>query len=148
ISEAVKRNISLSVGRVRRAEMIEVDGLGLLTINGKPLLLVDENEELYIPFIAEVGKHVSCPSIVVDMGAVSYIVNGADVMAPGIVFCEEFEEGNAVCVKTEKYEKVIAVGVALMASEKVEALKKGKAVKNHHHVGDRYWNSAKDLFQF
>ncbi|MFQ5710660.1 MAG: PUA domain-containing protein [Candidatus Geothermarchaeales archaeon] len=146
LSEAAKRKLTSSVQKVERAEIIGGDTLSLFVVNDEPLILFDDDEGIYVPFIASVGKFVFCPSVVVDMGAVPYVVNGADVMAPGIVSCGEFERGDIVCVKTERHERVIATGYSMMSSGEIRSIKKGKAVKNVHYVGDRYWKLAKDIF--
>ena len=83
----------------------------------------------------------TCRYITVDMGAVKFVVNGADVMAPGIVEADEgIKEGDIVWVRDEKYKKPISVGIALMAGSEMSKKKQGKAVKNIHFVGDEIWN--------
>lgn len=80
------------------------------------------------------------PKVVVDMGAVPYIVNGADVMAPGIKTVDgEAVVGGVVVVVEERYGKPLAVGTLLMEPREILEKKKGKAVKNLHHVGDDLW---------
>ncbi|HUW43063.1 MAG TPA: RNA-binding protein [Thermoplasmata archaeon] len=83
----------------------------------------------------------ACRYITVDMGAVKFVVNGADVMAPGIVEADEgIKEGDIVWVRDEKYKKPISVGIALMGGSEMSKKKQGKAVKNIHFVGDEIWN--------
>ena len=86
---------------------------------------------------------VSLPKVVVDMGAVRFVVNGADIMGPGVVSVEEFEEGAVVVVVDETHGKPLAVGVALLPSEEIAKKPKGKVVKNLHWVGDKVWERAK-----
>lgn len=81
--------------------------------------------------------------VVVDMGAVRFIVNGADVMAPGIVDADrDIGEDDIVWVCDEKYRKPLAVGFALMDGEQMIGEKKGRAVSVFHYVGDSLWNFA------
>ncbi len=145
LSEAYKL-MDISLEKVRSAEISELNDLILLIINGEPLILFNAGKDIYVPYIPSVGVKVFCPSIVVDMGAVPYIVKGADVMAPGIVKLDDFEEGDVVCVRTEKFEKVVAVGLALMSSSEAENAGRGKVVRCIHYVGDRFWNAVQDLF--
>ena len=78
--------------------------------------------------------------IVVDMGAVGFIVKGADVMAPGITDADSMiQKDDLVWICDEKYRKLLAVGVALMTGEEMKTKKPGKAVKTLHYVGDRLW---------
>ncbi len=140
--------MEISLEKVRSAETMDLNGLTLLLINGEPLILLNVEEDVYVPYIPAVDVKVSCPSVVVDMGAVPYIAKGADVMAPGIVKFENFKEGDVVCVKTNKYDKVVAVGLALMSSGEAESVRRGKVIKCIHYVGDRYWKSVRDILVF
>lgn len=78
--------------------------------------------------------------VVVDSGAVPYVYNGADIMAPGVVAADEsIEAGGPVWIKEEKYGKALAVGIALMSGPEMVAATSGKAAKSIMHVGDRIW---------
>lgn len=100
-------------------------------------------DEKFLPILVEsINKGVldTMPSVIVDMGAIPHIVNGADVMRPGIVALEgEFKEGELVVVRDEKHRKPIAIGKALESSEKMIQIEKGKVVMNLHYVGDKIW---------
>ena len=76
------------------------------------------------------------------MGAIPYVCNGADVMAPGIKEIKgEFEEGDLVVVRDVEHGKALAIGKALVGSDEMKEMRKGKAVTNLHHVGDKLWKS-------
>ena len=78
--------------------------------------------------------------VVVDMGAVSFITKGADVMAPGITDADPLiQKDDFVWICDEKHRKLLAVGIALMTGEEMKTKKPGKAVKILHYVGDRLW---------
>jgi predicted RNA-binding protein (TIGR00451 family) len=86
------------------------------------------------------------PKIVVDMGAVPYVCNGADIMAPGIVRVDgEFDKGALVLVVDVKYGKPLAVGESLYDKETTQSIKQGSVVKNVHFVSDKIWNFVKTL---
>jgi len=75
---------------------------------------------------------------VVDAGAVRFVVNGADIMNPGIVNADpEIAPGDLVVVVEERYRKPLAVGRALIPGTEMKG--EGKAVKSMHHVGDLIW---------
>ncbi|MFH0967890.1 MAG: RNA-binding protein [Methanobacteriota archaeon] len=79
--------------------------------------------------------------VVVDMGAISYVVNGADIMRPGIKSVSpDIIAGRPVQIVDERHGKPLALGVALFNSEDLLAQEKGKVVKTFHHVGDEIWN--------
>ena len=80
-------------------------------------------------------KKVTC-----DMGAVKFVVKGADLMRPGIVkFDEEIKSDDPVIIVDESHSKPIAVGISLFSGEDYKNKENGKAVKNLHYVGDSIW---------
>jgi len=82
------------------------------------------------------------PSALVDMGAIPYVCNGADVMAPGIMGIEGgFEKDGLLVIRDVKHRKALGIGAALFTSEEMRGLKKGKAILNLHYVGDKIWAS-------
>jgi PUA-domain protein len=82
------------------------------------------------------------PSVSVDMGAIPYVCNGADVMAPGIKEVKrDFEKGGLVVVRDIKHGKALAIGTSLASSSEIRAMKKGKAIRNLHYVGDKIWKA-------
>ena len=79
--------------------------------------------------------------VIVDMGAVRFVTNGADVMAPGIVDADKnIIENDQVWICDERNHKPLAVGIALMSGEQMINEKKGKAISMVHYVGDKLWN--------
>lgn len=79
------------------------------------------------------------PYVTVDQGAVPRILNGADVMAPGIIELSQFPQGALVGVREPQRKAFIAVGKALMSSDEISSIKRGRAIKSLHHVGDKIW---------
>jgi PUA domain protein len=76
----------------------------------------------------------------VDMGAVPYVTNGADVMAPGIVEVDPgIKEGDLVWIRDMTHKRPLAIGKALVSAEVMAAKAPGKAIKNLHFVGDKIW---------
>ncbi|HJJ88927.1 MAG TPA: RNA-binding protein [Methanocorpusculum sp.] len=79
--------------------------------------------------------------IVVDMGAVPYLINGADVMRPGIVsVTDDVVAGRPALVVDESHNKPLAVVLSLYDADDIIALEKGKVAKNLHYIGDDLWN--------
>lgn len=125
-------------------EVAEADFGRIYVIAGKPLFF-SINDELF-PTLLFKELHLSIPRIIVDMGAIPHVTNGADIMAPGIVRIEgEFERDALVMVVDERHRKPIALGRSLFTSEVSRGTKKGVVVKNIHYVGDKIWNSLKAL---
>ena len=79
------------------------------------------------------------PSVTVDKGAIKFVVNGADIMRPGITASQEFAKAAVVVIIDENYQKPLAVGRALFSSSDLMACKEGKVIANLHRVGDGIW---------
>jgi len=129
-------------------EVIEFQtGKGLQKVylfEGSPVLVELHYKEV-VPYIeAAEQTSIRLPKVIVDLGAVPHIANGADIMGPGIVDIEgEVKEGNLVLVVDEKYGRIIAIGRALR--DKGGLKRKGKSIKNIHHVGDVFWKMVMKL---
>lgn len=108
-----------------------------LVISGDKAILFRKDGKIF-PTLNSVDL-MKLRRVVVDMGAVPYVVNGADVMGPGVVSADpDIREGDVITVVDERHGKPLAVGVALTAGS-VMRTPKGKVVKNVHHVGDKIW---------
>jgi len=145
-SEKLKIDLGTVVDAKANIEVVEVDFGEVFLINGKPLLFRAGAEVFPTLFFKEISLLV--PKVVVDMGAVPYVCNGADIMAPGIVRVEgEFSKGAIVLVVDEKHGKPLAIGEILYDAAEVRNVKQGVVVKNVHYVSDKTWNFAKTLVE-
>ena len=121
---------------------VVVDEGKLYFVDGKPFVI--EADDRLLPSLVNDELLKVLPSIVVDMGAIPHICNGADIMRPGIRDLQgDFEKGSVVLVKDEKFGKRIAIVVAETTSALVQKMRKGIVAKNIHHVGDQFWEAAK-----
>jgi PUA domain protein len=116
---------------------IKLDKYNIITLNKEPIFI--EFKDKMIPCI-KIIEEVLKNKVKVDMGALRFLINGADVMAPGIVeYDKTIKENDVVFVFDEKHNKIICVGIALVDFENLS--EKGKVIKNIHYVGDKIWNS-------
>jgi len=122
----------------KKFEELTVEGESVFFVDEKPLILQRKVGLLpSLKFDEIVG---SLPKIVVDMGAVPHVVNGAQVMRPGISELNDaFGKGELVAIVDEKFGKIIALGITEMDSVAMKQMSKGKAVVNVHYVGDSLW---------
>jgi PUA domain protein len=143
-SEKLKIDLEKIFGSETRMELIETDFGEVFLVNSK-LVLFKIGENIYPTLLFEEFS-TSAPKVVVDMGAVRHICNGANVMAPGIVRFEgSFRKGDLVFVVDEKYGKPIAIGEILYDDAEAVGVKQGIVVKNVHFVGDRIWSALKEV---
>jgi PUA domain protein len=112
----------------------------VILVNGEILAMVVSNR----PFLTVKGLlkyRVEKRYVTVDMGAVKFVYNGADIMAPGIVEADsEIKEGDLVWIRDQKNLQPLAVGEAKVSGIDMVQSNKGKAVVSIHHVGDDIWN--------
>jgi PUA-domain protein len=99
------------------------------------------HESTLLPTLKFLQTHNILKHITVDMGAVKFVIKGADIMRPGISSIDPgIEEGEYVVIIDENNKKPLAVGKALEDAATMQAMDKGKVITNIHYVGDEIWN--------
>ena len=79
--------------------------------------------------------------VTVDMGAVPYVIKGADIMRPGVVSCTpDVKSGRPVQIVDERHGKPVGIGIAMMDAHDLVGQAGGKVVRSRFHVGDELWN--------
>jgi PUA-domain protein len=142
VSETLRINLETVMDTKSNIEAADTDFGQILLVNGKPLFFKVGEKVLPTLLFAEVLARL--PKVVVDMGAVPHVCNGADVMAPGIVRVEgEFKKGDLVLVVDAKHGKSLSIGETMYDSENVRKINQGMVVRNFHFVSDKVWNFAK-----
>jgi RNA-binding protein, containing PUA domain len=119
------------------------DVVEIVPLSEREHLYLVDGEALFLKIIHNVGEYLvptlflihksakgkslpPYPKVVVDAGAVKPIINGADVMRPGIKeFLGDFGKDDVVFVTDEKG-RVIAVAVALYSRQEVEQMQKAR----------------------
>jgi PUA-domain protein len=125
---------------VKIFEELLVEEASVFFADGRPLIL--RLKSGLFPSLKFDELTDGLPRVVVDMGAVAHVANGAQIMRPGIKqFKDRFAKGDLVVIVDEKFGKALALGLADMDSEAMESQTKGKVVTNIHYVGDELWKS-------
>ncbi|HSF27614.1 MAG TPA: PUA domain-containing protein [Nitrosopumilaceae archaeon] len=141
--EKISSQWNIDLPKVKTLTNHEIDDdASLITGDGFSAIKLGET---YIPFLSETGLLERFPKIVVDMGAVKFVCNGATVMRPGVKNYSEFEKDQIVCVVEESRNKFLAIGRSLVSSKDMATMTKGEVVKNLHYVSDRFWEAAKEI---
>jgi PUA-domain protein len=119
------------------------DGSRVLLLDGK--ILFFEHEKRMFPTLRSVLENIiSLPHVTVDMGAVKYVVNGADIMRPGITQVDDgIEAGSIVAVVDERHGKPLAIGVSTLSTEDLRATNTGKVILSVHYINDPLWEFGK-----
>jgi len=133
---------NLEISKDSVIEILHIDkSLEVIIIDRVPALIRRDNE--WLPHLKFLLKHgiKGFPWVAVDKGAVKPILNGADVMAPGVkAIGGSFRENDIVIVVDNEFFKPIMVGRALVDSEKMKSISRGKVIENIHVLNDDLWN--------
>ncbi len=120
-----------------------LDDVQLITGQGIKILKIQDE---YLPFLSEIEILKKFPSVTVDMGAVKFMCNGANLMRPGIRKFTSFDKEQLVCIVEESQNKFLAVGKSTMSSEDAEKIDKGEILKNLHYISDKSWEIGKTIY--
>ena len=127
-------------------EVIETEaGDTLFAVNN--VLKLWRSKDGYIPVLTLlINNQVDLKTIVVDLGAVRYVTNGADIMRPGITKIDSsIIKGDIVRIIEETKSRALAVGKAMFDAPEMEAKSSGKVVKNLHTIQDSVWEFEKQF---
>ena len=123
-------------------ELAEGPNVKIFYLEGKPFFAATKDGLIPTLFFEKALSVL--PRITVNMGAVPFVCNGADVLAPGVVKIEgAFAAGDLLSVVDERHGKPLAVVSALVDSQAASDMKRGKVAGNLHYVGDALWNMLK-----
>lgn len=121
-------------------EFLEVDPNPFILVEGEPTVIVI-NKKPFPTLKAALENDIGGKKVTVDMGAVKFVTNGADIMSPGIVASnKDVKPGDVVVIVEETHEKPLAIGIALISGEEMVENDSGKAIENIHYIGDDIWN--------
>lgn len=129
---------NLNLSKKDSVELIETEKFKLILVNKEPVFFYHEGKE--VPTLKYLQTHDLLKKVTVDMGAVKFVVNGADVMRPGVTEIEEgIKKDDFIVIIDENNKKPLSVGAALLNSEEMKKAERGKVIKNIHYIGDEIW---------
>ena len=136
--------VTLNLAKSAQANCSEPEeGAVFVSLNGFEFVRAGD---AYFPYVGSQATLALFPQAFVDEGAIRFLLNGADVMRPGIRKFDDWgAAGRMVVVREEKKGRAVAVGPSVVPSAEAQGMSKGGCVKNLHHVGDKYWNLHKSL---
>jgi len=121
------------------------DGDTLYAVNN--ILKLWKSKDGYIPVLTLLlNKQVDLKTVVVDMGAIRFVTNGADVMRPGITKIEPtIKKNDIIQIVDETHSRALALGKALFDANAMESKTSGKVIKNLHTIKDNVWKFEKQF---
>ena len=128
-------------------ELIQTEKGDTLFVINKELKLWKTEDDGYIPVLTFLlNNKVKIKTIVVDMGAIRYVANGADVMRPGITQIDPaIKKNDIVQIVDETHDRAIAIGKAIYNAQEIEMRDSGKVIKNLHTIQDAIWEFEKEF---
>jgi PUA domain protein len=113
----------------------------LILVDGNPVFLEKKMVFPTLKAFLDTDCRTLKRHVTVDMGAVPYVTNGADVMRPGIIDVDKsVEAGDFVVITEERHGKPLAIGEALYSGDEIRKMSQGKVIATIHYVGDKMWN--------
>jgi PUA domain protein len=128
--------------KIKNLKIYELEEGQIIVGEGLTAIKIGQN---YLPFLSDAITLAKFPSVMVDMGAVKFMCNGANVMRPGIRSFGEFGAGQIVCIIEESQKKSLAVGRSLVSSKEMADMNKGIVIENLHYISDKYWEAKKSI---
>ena len=87
------------------------------------------------------------PKYQVDRGAISFVLSGANIMAPGLTSAggkmDDVPAEAVVAIMAEGKEHALAIGITTMSTKQILSDNKGIAVENTHWLKDGLWGFQK-----
>lgn len=121
-------------------DRVKIDGNVVILVDQEPII-IEHDGRYYLTVYGALKYRPIKWKVMVDQGAMSFVMNGADVMKPGIVQVDDnVRKDDFVYITVEGKDTPIAIGTALVDAEEMKQ-GAGKAIKNLHHLKDKVWNS-------
>ena len=141
LSDSIAQAFGIPQPLPETVERADAGDFDVLIANGRILAFIRRDPERVAPTCRLLmAKRPTKAYVTVDMGAIKFVNNGADIMAPGITEADpNIAVGDLVWIRDEKNKIPLAVGEAVIPGAQMPRGPKGKAVKNLHRVGDPMW---------
>ena len=133
-----------SVGAIKNLQAYVIDGNKRLLV-GNNLVAIQLAPDFVIPHLTQHDLLDHFASVQVDMNAVKFVCNGANIMRPGITDFTTFKESEIVLVKDQTHKKELAVCMSLVDDVNGRKMERGVVLNNIHHIGDVYWETKKTI---
>ena len=136
----------LEFSKKDQVELVETENNKLILINKQPSFFYyipsSTTNQILVPTLKLLQTHPNIlKTITIDMNAIKFIINGADIMRPGIVEIQDrIQKDEPILIIDQTHKKPLAIGISLLNTEELRTTTSGKVIKNIHHVGDELWN--------
>jgi len=121
--------------------------INLVVVNSE-ILFFNERDGPYYPTLRLLHKYPwILPHVQVDRGAIKYVMQGANIMCPGLTSAggkmpPEMPQDTIVAIMAEGKVHALAVGRTIMSGKEMLEKNKGIGVDNIHYLNDGLWRCA------
>lgn len=125
-------------GFIRTGSRVEVVDNDIILIDNRPAWFY-YNKKL-VPTLYTLLDYNFLKKVDVENGSVPYIKQGKAILRPSIVSADRAVQKNEfVCIVNEKWDRPLAVGIALYSGEDIAKITAGEMIRVIHYIGDRIW---------
>ncbi|MBP2625209.1 MAG: RNA-binding protein [Nitrosopumilaceae archaeon] len=140
VLKAIFDQWKITLPKYKNLKMFEIKNYIIFTSDDFYVIKINN---IFIPSLLSLDILRQFAHVTIDMNAIKFICNGANIMRPGIVNFTKFAKDDIVCVIDKAHNKFLAVGKSVISSEEMQNKSKGIVIKNLHHIGDTFWESMK-----
>lgn len=110
-------------------------------IDGKSLKNYSSNLKVeYIPHLKSY-EISNLKKVTIDVGAVPFLLKGADMMRPGVVHIDDEIELNELLVIVDEVKGLkIGIGQSMYSSQDMKSMQSGKVIKTLHYFKDSLYD--------
>jgi malignant T-cell-amplified sequence len=128
------------------------DKLIFIVVDGEPVFFRTRDGVFYptLRILHKFPVMMEKNRILVDSGAIKFILGGANVMCPGITSVHgtemagrELPEGAPVAIYATGKEHALGIGVLKMSTVDIKSKNKGHGIETLHHLDDQLWHTPK-----
>ena len=145
LTEVIKKKWPEDIFPQTKSFKVYEIGEGKRIIKSGNFTAIEIDQNIILPFLGEAKLVERFPCVLVDMGAVKFVCNGAKIMRPGITKFDIFKKGDIVVVRDEVHLKTLAAGIAMEDSEIAATKSKGYVIDNLHYISDIFWEAYKQI---
>ncbi|VDK44878.1 unnamed protein product [Anisakis simplex] len=121
------------------------DHVELIADSEGNVLFVKPRDLPYIPSLRLLHKYpFMMPQQQVDKGAIKFVLNGSQIMCPGLTspgakMTDNIPKDVVVAVMAEGKQHALAIGVMKKSTEEIRAINQDIGIENIHHLNDGLW---------
>lgn len=148
VIKQIKSQFSNNINTILSKEYIlesvkDINNNNYILRNNMPIFIIVNNK--YIPLVKTIHLLPDLLNkVIIDSGAIKYLINGADLMAPGLLHSTStyplVTVGEIVSVYGYGKKSALGVGVVLMDNVMVNEERNGVAVKMISCLGDKIYS--------